>query len=183
MLAYDLRTLVSTAATVDGVLASDDPIWQPQDRRPEDGVRVTGRLSAASPGWFYLSGQIAGVLRDDCRRCLTPVETVITERVQCLFVESGTDDADDDPDVYLYDPRARELDIRSAVREQWLVSAPEFAQCREECAGLCPTCGTDLNAGPCGCAARVDDRWAALRSVGAPGGTLGGAPGDTPDTT
>jgi uncharacterized protein len=179
MLAFDLRTLAATAATVDGVLATADPIWQPQDRLPVDGVRVTGRLSAAGPGRFYLSGQISGVLRDECRRCLTAVETPVSARVQCLFAESGVDDADDDPDVYLYDPRAWELDVRQAVREQWLLSAPEFSQCREDCAGLCPSCGADLNAEPCGCPARVDDRWAVLRDVG----SLGGAPGGPPDTT
>jgi uncharacterized protein len=173
MLAFDLRTLASTAAAVDGVLSATDPIWQPQDRLPTDGVHVTGRLSAAGPGRFYLSGQISGVLRGECRRCLTAVETPVAERFQRLFAESGVDDADDDPDVSLYDPRARELDVRSAVREQWLLSAPEFTQCREDCAGLCPTCGADRNAGPCGCAPRVDDRWAALRHAGSPGGTPG----------
>lgn len=177
MLAFDLRTLAASAAAVDGVLAASDPIWQDGDRAPADGVHVRGRLSVAGPGRFYFSGEIRAVLRDDCRRCLTPVEVPVSERVQWLFAESGVDDADDDPDVYLFDHRARELDIRPAVREQWLLSAPAFVQCRDECAGICPACGADLNAGPCGCPARTDDRWAALRDAG------GGSRGDTPGTT
>jgi uncharacterized protein len=104
------------------------------------------------------------------------VEVPVSERAQWLFAESGIDDADDDPDVYLFDPRARELDIRAAVREQWLLSAPAFVECRDECAGLCPACGADRNAGPCGCPPRTDDRWAALRDAG---GSRGDAPGTT----
>lgn len=164
MLVFDLRTLASTAATVDDVLEPTDPIWASQPSPPAGAIRVTGRLSAAGLGRFYFSGQIAGPARDQCRRCLTDVKVDVAERVQWLFAETGSDDVDDDPDVYLFDPRARELDLRPGVREQWLLSVPAFVQCRDDCAGLCPTCGTDLNAGACGCEPAGDERWAALRS-------------------
>jgi uncharacterized protein len=164
MLVFDLRGLAVAAVSVHDVLAADDPVWAPSDRAPADGVQVDGRLSSAGPGRFYFSGSISGTSRDDCRRCLRDVATPVSERVQLLFGELGEDTADD-PDVFEYDPRAHELDIRAAVREQWLLIAPRFAQCRDDCAGLCPTCGADLNAGPCGCAETVDDRWAALRQA------------------
>ena len=90
-----------------------------------------------------------------------------------LFAELDLDGAADDPDVYVFDPRSNELDLRPAVREQWLLIVPAFVECRENCLGLCPTCGADLNAGPCGCEAPTDDRWAALRRVGSSGGSLG----------
>ena len=71
----------------------------------------------------------------------------------------------DDPDVYVVDPRSIELDLRPALREQWLLAVPSFVQCREDCKGLCPTCGTDLNAGECECAPATDSRWDTLRKV------------------
>jgi uncharacterized protein len=38
--------------------------------------------------------------------------------------------------------------------------------CREDCAGLCPTCGTDLNHDTCSCVTEtVDERWSALRDL------------------
>ena len=163
MLVYDLRDLTSTAAAVDDVLPADDPVWEEHDRVPPGGVHVTGRLSAAGPGRFYFSGHVRGADVSDCRRCLRGVETAVDERVQVLFAETG-DDADD-PDVFSFDPRTHELDMRPAVREQWLLAAPMYAQCREDCAGLCPSCGADLNAGPCGCEQPTDQRWAALRSM------------------
>jgi uncharacterized protein len=80
--------------------------------------------------------------------------------VHLIFAEAGDPD---DPDVYALDPDAHELDLRQAVREQWLLDAPAYGLCRPDCKGLCPTCGTDLNAGDCDCAAVTQSRWAALR--------------------
>jgi uncharacterized protein len=58
------------------------------------------------------------------------------------------------------------LDLREAVRQQLVLAEPMKPLCREDCAGLCPTCGADLNAGPCRCPAPdVDPRWAALSQL------------------
>ena len=172
MLVFDLRSLGITAAVVDDVLPSTDPIWQPEDVLALDGVAVKGRLSAAGPGRFYFSGHLTGVSHAECRRCLAPVDTVINEDVQLLFAEAGADEVDD-PDVAIFDARTHELDMRPAIREQWLLSRPTFVECREDCAGRCATCGADLNSGPCGCDEPADPRWAALRAAS-------GRPGDTP---
>jgi len=52
------------------------------------------------------------------------------------------------------------------VREQILLALPSRRLCREECKGLCPTCGADLNAGRCDCEQReVDPRWSALAEL------------------
>lgn len=162
MLVFDLRDLAVSAATVDDALPSTDAVWEGADYKPADGVRVTGRLSTAGPGRFYFSGQIAGVALGECRRCLKDVETAVRERVQFLFAQTG-EESTDDPDVYGFDPRTHELDLRPAIREQWLLVTPAFAQCRDDCAGLCRACGADLNLGPCGCTSPADERWAALR--------------------
>jgi uncharacterized protein len=150
MLVFDLRTLASAAAQVDGSVAVDDPVWQERDSRPADAVHVTGRLSAAGPERFYFSGHLNGVAKGECRRCLTDVRTPVSEDMHAIFAEAGSDDLDD-PDVFVFDPRTNVLDLRAAVREQWLLGVPPFVQCRDECKGLCPTCGADLNAGACAC--------------------------------
>jgi uncharacterized protein len=150
MLVFDLRTLASAAAQVDDVLPADDLVWQELDRRPAGAIHVTGRISGAGPGRFYFSGQLTGEAGGECRRCLTEVRTSVSESVQSIFGEQGSDDLED-PDVFLFDPRTNVLDLRPAIREQWVVAVPQFVQCRDECKGLCPTCGTDLNAGTCAC--------------------------------
>jgi len=167
MLSFDIRALDSRAVQVDGTLAPDDPIWEESDPVPAEPLRVTGRLSSAGSDRYYFSGELAGTVVGECRRCLTPVTSPVAERgLHLIFVESDDDETADDPDVFLLDPRKPELDLRPAIREHWLLSVPGFAECRPDCKGLCPTCGADLNAGDCGCApVAVDGRWDALRNV------------------
>jgi uncharacterized protein len=162
MLSFDLRSLESKAVQVDGSLQPDDPIWEEGDATPAEPIRVTGRLSTAGEGRFYFSGRIEARTEMSCRLCLEEVDVDVDEEVHFLMAETGADEADD-PDVFLYDPNARNLDLRSAVRETWLLTAPAFVQCREDCKGLCATCGTNLNETTCNCTpTKTDTRWDAL---------------------
>ena len=169
MLCFDIRGLEVRAESVDGTLDAADPVWEADDVRPAaDGVRLQGRLSAAGHGRFYFTGELSGTTVTECRRCLVEVEVPVTEAVTLLFAESGLDEAEED-DVVPIPPGARELDLRPALREEWLLAAPAFALCREDCQGLCPACGIDRNTGACSCAPATDARWAGLRDVRAPG--------------
>ncbi|MBC8087870.1 MAG: DUF177 domain-containing protein [Phycisphaerae bacterium] len=164
MLYFDIRSLEARAENVDGVLDAADPVWEASDTRPEAaGVHVTGRLSVAGHGRFYFSGALEGEAASTCRRCLTDVFVSVQNEVQLLFAESGTDEAEED-DVVPLPPGARVLDLRSAMREEWLLAVPGFALCREDCLGLCITCGTDRNTGACSCVPSIDPRWESLRS-------------------
>jgi uncharacterized protein len=164
MLSFDIRTLDTKAAQVLDDLPATDPVWGPTDSAPQGAVRVEGRLSAAGEGRFYFSGHISGAVTLDCRRCLTDVTVDVTDEVHFIYAPAGDPATEDDPDVYLYDPGAPMLDIRPAVRESWLLAVPAYAQCSDECRGLCPQCGTDLNTGTCDCVPEsTDSRWDALR--------------------
>jgi uncharacterized protein len=160
MLSFDIRSLRERAASVNADIAPDDPVWRPEDPRPSGPVQVTGRLSAAGPGRFYWHGRIGGKVALECRRCLGETTAEVKGEVHLIFAEAGDPD---DPDVYSIESEARELDLRPAVREQWLLEAPAYALCRPDCKGLCPTCGTDLNTGDCDCAPVTQSRWDALR--------------------
>src|SRR5215210_8101466 len=164
MLSFDIRPLQSKSAQVDDRLPADDPVWQEGDPRPEGAVHVTGRLSTAGSGRFYFSGRFEGTVTGECRRCLDDVRARVADEAHLLFVEADDEQANE-PDVYPIDPRAHALDLRPAVREHWVLSAPTYAQCRDDCKGLCPTCGTNLNDGACDCAPAADSRWEALRGL------------------
>ncbi len=164
MLSFDVRSLESKAAQVDGLLGPDDSIWQEDDPRPATPLHVTGRLSTAGEGRYYFSGRIEGRYTGECRRCLTDATAEVGGDAQFLFAEDG--DEADDPDVFPVDARAAQVDLRPAIREQWLLTVPTFLVCRDECAGLCPRCGADLNQGPCACPPVADSRWDALRGAG-----------------
>lgn len=165
MLSFDIRSLESTPERVDAALEATDPVWEQGDSRPVDLVQVTGRLSSAGSARFYFSGHIDGEVQLECRRCLTDVQAPVADDVHLIFADAG-DDEIDDPDVYTLDPKAPDLDLRPAIREQWLLSVPSFVLCREDCRGLCPTCGADLNADPAHSHESADPRWSALREIG-----------------
>ena len=143
MLSFDIRSLETKAAQVDGELPPDDPVWEEADVRPEGAITVTGRLSHAGEGRFYFAGRIDGGIVLPCRLCLEEVSVEVDEEVHFLLAEIGADEADD-PDVYLYDPNARMLDLRGAVRETWLLTAPAYGQCREVLKWMWATCGRNV---------------------------------------
>lgn len=70
----------------------------------------------------------------------------------------------DDLEFSLYE--GEEIDLSPLIREQILLALPTRPLCREDCRGLCPHCGVNLNRGTCGCRAEsFDSRLAALRSL------------------
>jgi uncharacterized protein len=164
MLSYNIRDLNHQAATVDGQLAADDPVWLEGDPRPVGAIHVTGRLSSAGVDRYYWNGRLVGEAATECRRCLTAVVVPVDETVNAIFVEAD-DEVADDPDTYRLPPRATMLDLRPVVRELWLLGVPKFALCREDCRGLCPSCGIDRNTGDCRCQPETDRRWNALRQL------------------
>lgn len=165
MLSFDIRSLESEAAQVEGLLSPEDAVWEDGDVRPAGPIRVEGRLSAAGASRFYFSGRIEGKAAAPCRRCLTEVGVQVEEPAHFIFSSEG-EDAADDPDVYAFDPNAARLDLRPAVREAWLLAVPGFVVCREDCRGLCANCGADWNTESCDCApVTTDGRWDALKAV------------------
>lgn len=102
-----------------------------------------------------------------CARCLIPVDCPIRVR----FEEEYVPIVDANTGRRLGGVAQEEgftigvdfvLDLREPLRQYVLMSEPLKPLCRPDCAGLCPTCGEDLNSGPCGCPTDVDERWHAL---------------------
>jgi uncharacterized protein len=177
MLSFDIRSLEHHGVAVDAMLSPDDSIWQEGDPTPSGPLHVTGRLSTAGAGRYYWHGRIEGDIVMPCRRCLKEATSHVTGEEHAIFVEADDEEADN-PDVFPLDARADEIDLRAAVREQWLLAAPTFLLCAEDCKGLCPTCGADLNAGDCGCPPQVsiESRWDALRVLQENGESEASAP-------
>ncbi len=101
-----------------------------------------------------------------CGRCLEMFETPVSVE----FDEEYVFDLDPltgkrvevDVDEFRIDNQ-RHLDLSEAVRQYEESALPIQPLCRSDCRGLCPHCGSNLNDGPCGCAAAAgDDRWSAL---------------------
>jgi len=163
MLQVDPNELARGPVETRGEIAGDDPLLAGLDIRLAAPVRVTGRLQEAGAGRFYWQGSFQTAVAGECRRCLTPVTVPLAAEIGALF--SQEPDASEDPDAFPVAPDASVIDVTPAVREELALVAPEYLLCRDDCRGLCPRCGHDLNAGPCACPPVTDPRWAGLAGL------------------
>ncbi|HEU0079463.1 MAG TPA: DUF177 domain-containing protein [Longimicrobiaceae bacterium] len=144
----------------------DHPMWQGSQVSLAGPLHVD--LTARSVGeGVFLRGTVGGTLRLPCRRCLAETEHRLDETVDFLFDEIRDDEEEEmEGEVYPLPERGDELDLTDAVREQVLLRVPQYVLCREECRGLCPRCGADMNEAPCGCGPEEEDSpWVALKKI------------------
>lgn len=146
-----------------------------EDLSSIDGVVATAplagkiRLTRTNRG-ILVAAKLGTRVRLTCGRCLRDFEQDIAlgfseEFLETVDMNTGLSIAVDDPEAFTISPD-HVLDLDEAVRQYGLLSIPIRALCRAECAGLCPTCGHDLNEGPCGCGAEdVDPRLAKLSQL------------------
>jgi uncharacterized protein len=131
---------------------------------PDTGdVTVDALLEWVSDG-VLASGVTTAPWVGECRRCLRPVGGELAVEFRELFEEQPRDD-----DTYRL--RHDHLDLRPLAREALLLDLPLAPLCAEDCRGLCPVCGADLNVGQCDCRDEPGDpRWAALDLLRGDGG-------------
>ena len=115
----------------------------------------------------------------ECRRCLKPVGGTLRCEVREMYRPRPAGEPPDE-DEETYPLKGEMLDLRPLVRDAVLLELPIAPLCREDCAGLCPTCGADLNDGPCDCPpTESDPRWAALDVLKGLSEARPDAPGET----
>ncbi len=105
-----------------------------------------------------------------CGRCLKtfsqPVKIKFSEEFYpALDVVSGTPLPQPEESGAFTIDEQHTLDLTEAIRQYFLLAVPMRAVCKEDCAGLCPTCGKNLNQGKCDCGKEIDPRWSKLADL------------------
>ena len=133
-------------------------------------VRWRGEIRFADPG-FLLTANLSYPQTLGCQRCLEPLEQPVEEELQLLLMPGAAAPASPEHALEAEElgmvevPEDDELDLRPLLLEQIQLNVPMKPLCRQDCAGLCPTCGANLNAGPCGCQnEQIDPRWEGLKA-------------------
>lgn len=134
---------------------------------------ISGKVKFTKiPQGILVNGRFKTVVEVNCNRCLDPFDLPITFEVEEQFrpkvdLQTGAvlpqeEDADEATQI----DEKNIIDLSEVIRQDLLLALPASATCHEGCAGLCPTCGKNLNEGPCDCPTEhVDPRWEALRSL------------------
>ena len=120
---------------------------------------------------FRIEGTVNTELELPCSRCLEPFRMPIDARFDLRYhpaaemaLEQEREVADEDLETSYY--RDDQIDLNELLREQFYLALPMKPLCRDDCRGLCPQCGTNLNTGACDCAAAWEDpRLAALKKL------------------
>ncbi|HEY7932101.1 MAG TPA: DUF177 domain-containing protein [Acidimicrobiales bacterium] len=123
---------------------------------PEATVEVDVRLESFSGG-LRAKGRVAAPWHGVCRRCSTPVLGRSSVSVNERFVDQR---GPGDDEAYLIENDL--VDLAPLAHDAIFLDLPLAPLCREDCRGLCPQCGVDLNDSTCDCAAPIDPRWATL---------------------
>ena len=140
-----LYDIVGEEIPFDYVIPSD-LIGSPSGRRFPDGAKVKGRAYNRA-GVVFLDTDTAFVLETECDRCLKTFTKEFSFASQRILVRSLNEEDSDDYIVTEDDV----LDLDDAVISEILLQIPAKMLCSDDCRGLCPHCGADLNLGSCGC--------------------------------
>jgi uncharacterized protein len=118
-----------------------------------------------------VAGNLETSLEMACARCLDPVVERVERQYDLLYRPLGTDAGKEELSITAAEAevsyyQGEGLLLEDVLREQVLLAAPLKLICREDCKGLCPHCGKNMNLEPCSCAeARTDPRWSALKDL------------------
>ena len=118
-----------------------------------------------------LRGRLATTIEMTCARCLEPVAQDVKRDFELLYRPLGADAGRDelsvtDAEAEIGYYQGEGVLLEDVLREQILLALPLKVTCREDCKGLCPHCGKNLNQEQCSCEVPLEDpRWQALKDI------------------
>ena len=120
---------------------------------------------------ILVKGTLQTAVEVTCSRCLSvfscPLGLGIEEEyLPTTDMASGASlPSPEEPSYFTIDEHYV-LDLTEAIRQCIMLTIPMKPLCRQDCAGLCPNCGHNLNQGPCDCLPQeVDPRWSGLSKL------------------
>lgn len=119
-----------------------------------------------------IEGRVSSSAHMKCARCLRPHRQHLDESFEVAYLPypeelDAKDELElDEADMNIMYYTGEEIDLTALVHDQVLLLIPVKPLCKADCAGLCPSCGKDLNEGPCSCSQdTVDPRFAVLKNL------------------
>jgi uncharacterized protein len=117
---------------------------------------------------LFFRGELTAATVACCARCaeefMAPSGRSFRYVLAPRSIEGNSDLRAEDLEFSLYE--GEEVNLTPLIREQMLLALPTRPLCREDCRGLCPRCGANLNERACGCVIEsADARLSVLRSI------------------
>ena len=121
-----------------------------------DGLSYDIALTNTGDG-ILAAGTVRGEATTACDRCLGPATFEIASEVACYYLkEEPEEEVDDEEDFGLINLEDGTIDLSEAIQSSLIMDIPFVILCADDCKGLCPSCGANLNDGDCGCVIEAD---------------------------
>ncbi len=106
------------------------------------------------------------VTRQICDRCAADFEMPLEVKHLMYFIPEGEGSLSGQDEVKYFHPDRPQVNIGGDVHDDLMLAIPQKILCSEDCRGLCPQCGADLNLEECSCAReKIDPRWEKLAKL------------------
>jgi uncharacterized protein len=135
-----------------------------------NNVGFTGQIYPVGDS-YILSGDLSATISDKCDRCVEVFDEkvsagIVVEITRIQDTESSEEEKElSDDDMGLYFVEEDYIDLEEIIAQESVLLRPIKRLCFEDCKGLCPVCGTNLNFSSCNCNEGVDDRWSVLKQL------------------
>ena len=114
-------------------------------------------------GVLIMEGQVRTTIHGICDRCAGSFDREVTFPIDVVLVTELANEENEDEWVFPLEGDSADLD--DIVRTVFVLNLDSKLLCKEDCKGLCPKCGKNLNDGPCNCQKELDPRFAALKQL------------------
>ena len=114
-------------------------------------------------GVLVMKGTVSTRIHGICDRCAADFQRDVSFPIDAVLVTELSSEEDEDENLF---PLVGDsADLEEIVRTVFVLNLDSKLLCREDCNGLCPRCGKNLNLGPCDCRKEPDPRLAALAQL------------------
>ncbi len=158
---------LSTVLNNDGAALDISGVISPEtgalgaDIAVKNGISVTGKILCRGDV-LDLSAHVESDFQVSCARCLKPIFKTMSFDFEETLAQEGEEITDRDSVIVF---SGATIDLSEIVISNALLNLSYKYLCSEDCRGICPKCGADLNEGNCGCTHdEIDPRWEKLKN-------------------
>jgi uncharacterized protein len=166
MLILSLTAVARGPVHLQAAIPAEHPLWSGTGIRLDKPLQVDLQANGVGSG-VLVRGEMSTQVAAECRRCVAPLSVAVRHNVDVLYEPLSEEEIIElGGEVYPLPDRGDDLDLKPALREQLILRVPDYVLCSENCQGLCPQCGADLNQTTCECVPEAQlGPWSALKSV------------------
>ncbi len=114
-------------------------------------------------GVLVMTGTVRTTIHGVCDRCAGDFDRFVEIPMNVVLVTELSNEEDEDE--WVFPLEGDNADLEDIVRTVFVLNLDSKLLCREDCKGICPRCGKNLNGGPCDCRKEPDPRFAALKQL------------------